>query len=109
MDAGKFKERVRFERLTTTTDAEGSTVETWNALFSRWANVQINTAVETFKNNQNFQTRAGFALVRRDSDTRTLTANDRMIYDNEPWELLGVVNVQNSDEYLELGIRRYGQ
>lgn len=109
MDAGRFKERVTFERLTTTTDAEGSTVETWNTLFSRWANVQINNAVETFKNNQNFQTRAGFAIIRRDNTTKTLTANDRMIYDGEPWELLGVVNVQNTDEYLELGVRRYGQ
>jgi SPP1 family predicted phage head-tail adaptor len=109
MDAGKFKERITFERLTTTTDAEGSTVETWTTLFSRWADIQINNARETFRNNQSFQTREGFALVRRDGETRTLNANDRFIYDGEPWEILGVVNMNNSDEVLELGIRRYGQ
>lgn len=108
MDAGKFKERVTFERLSTSTDSEGSTVETWATLFSRWSNVQINNAVETFKNNQSFQTRAGFAIVRKDASTSTLTANDRMIYNGEEWEILGVINVSNADEYLELGIQRYG-
>lgn len=108
MDAGKFKERVTFERLSTSTDSEGSTVETWTTLFGRWSNVQINNAVETFKNNQNFQTRAGFAIVRKDASTSTLTANDRMLYKGEPWEILGVINVANADEYLELGIQRYG-
>ena len=109
MDSGRLDTRVSFERLTTTTDSEGSTVESWNPLFSRWANIQINNATEIFKNNQSFQTRSGFALVRRDSSTRTLTANDRMIYNGEPWEILGVVNVSSRDDILELGIQKYGQ
>jgi SPP1 family predicted phage head-tail adaptor len=107
MDAGRFDTRVSFERLSTTTDAEGSTVETWTPLFSRWANIQINNATETFKNDQDFAQRTGFAIIRLDPETKTLLTDDRLLWDGAAFDVLGVMNVQNRDELLEVSIRRY--
>lgn len=107
MLAGKLDKRVTFERLSTTTDAEGSTVETWSTLFSRWAMINIENATETFKNNQDFAVRTGFIIIRLDPDTKNINANDRFSYAGEYWEVLGVINVNARDEILEIAIRKY--
>jgi len=108
MYSGKLNKRLTFQRFTLSSDTEGSTLENWTDLFKRWASVNINNASETFKNDQDFATRSGFILVRYDSQTKTLTSKDRFLYNGQYWEIVGVINMQESDEYLEIAIRRYG-
>ena len=107
MEAGKFDQRVTFERIAVTQDVEGSTVETWTTLFTRWAQVNITNATETFKNDQDFGTRSGFIIIRRDPETQTLNIHDRFLHDSIYWEILGIINVQERDELLEIAIRNY--
>lgn len=108
MQVGKLDKRVTFERYATTYDNEGSAVKTWTPIFKRWAYINITNATETFKNEQDFTTRTGFLICRIDSSTGFLTTEDRVVYKGIPYEIMGILDIDERGEFYEIAIQKLG-
>lgn len=80
MRAGELKDRVRIDRKTTELDDSRCPVEVWKPFITRWAKLEQKTAggsVDTTALQNRVQ--AGWDItLRRDSDTRQITADMRV-------------------------------
>jgi SPP1 family predicted phage head-tail adaptor len=75
-----MKERVRFERRDTTTDADGSPRKAWAELWTCWAGYRPQFGGEKLKAGQFESTSRGNLTVRRCSESEAVTAGDRVVF-----------------------------
>lgn len=80
MSAGKRDQRVLFQRLEQTSDGGGGWITSWEALFSRWAEVRPLTGRERDQAQQTEAPRNYRITVPRDAGTAGLLASDRVVW-----------------------------
>lgn len=82
MTAGKRDQIVRFERLTSTPDGYGGTIDTWVTLLDRrWCAVKPLSGGERAAAQQTESPRNYRLTVPNDSGTRGLTTADRLVWE----------------------------
>lgn len=109
--AGDLRERVQFERRPAIApDAWGhAQAESWTALFARWAKYNPQFGREALAAGRMESTRQGVLTVRADSETMTLTADDRVTFLNGPnvgarAQILSIIPMRDRIEMtLEIG------
>lgn len=83
--AGAFNHRVRFERRDETgDDGFGNVLKEWAPLCARWAAYRPEFGREAIAADRQNSTRAGTVTVRRDTETATITAADRLVFASGP-------------------------
>ncbi len=90
MGAGKLDRRIVIERATHAQDASGQPIPTWNTLTTVWASRVDMSDKEQFQSGQELNTRVTRFMVRHTSDTKTVTAKDRISYEGDIYDILGV-------------------
>lgn len=94
MRAGTLNDRVRIDRKTTELDGSRCPVEVWKPFISRWAQVvQKSAAGSVDTTSRQNRVQAGWdILLRRDSDTRQITADMRVRVGEMTLSIDGVVD-----------------
>ena len=90
MGAGKLDRRIVIERATQAQDAAGQPIDTWSTFVTIWASRMDMSDGERFQSNQELNTRVTRFKVRHSSDTKTVTAMDRISYEGDIYDILGV-------------------
>ena len=103
MPAGPRRKRVAFERRAETDDGAGNKVGAWTPLnIERWAQVKpLGGTEEAFAGGLR-ATAARQIWVRSDSQTRTLTTDDRVIEGGRAWNIKVIENPDQRDKMLKL-------
>lgn len=89
-DAGRLDRRITIERYTSTTNSLNEEVRSWSELTTVWArrrDVGDGEKVAASQVSAHLMTRF---LVRHSSVTVTVSPKDRISYDSETWNILGV-------------------
>lgn len=75
-----MKERVRFERRDSSTDADGSPRKGWLPLWTCWAAYRPQFGGERIKAGQFESTQRGNLTVRRCTESEAVTTGDRVVF-----------------------------
>lgn len=88
LGAGAFTHRARFERRAPiVADAYGNTLPaSWATLFNRWAHVRPDFGREQLQAGRLESSARAVVTIRRDPDTATITAADRIAFTEGPWQ-----------------------
>ncbi len=87
MRIGTYDQRLTFQRLSTTTDAMGSVIESWTDVFTVWGKVQVDKSDEGMESGQRTGKQAIIISVRSNSKTTTLTSTDRLYWKGKDFNL----------------------
>lgn len=107
---GRLNHRVQFQRRTSTKSAAQQLVTTWPAAFTRWAERQSVTGNERWLQGQQLADVDTVLVIRSDSQTRTLRAEEYRavdLGDNAVIEIKGVLDRDGGRTWLHvLGTHR---
>lgn len=90
MGAGSLDRRIVIERATEAQDAAGQPVPTWATFATLWASRKDVSDGERFSDGQELGTRVSRFVIRHSSEAKTVTAKDRISYDGDIYDILGV-------------------
>jgi len=85
--SGRHDQRLTFQRLTVTTDAIGSVIESWAAVCTVWGEVRSEKTEEGVESSQRTGRASYIVVTRADTRTRTLTASDRLRWNGMDFDL----------------------
>ena len=100
--AGALDRRITLERKTTTASDSGAPVETWDELAERAASRKDVSDGERFKAGGLDGYRVSRFTIRWDPELVTLTSADRLIHDDETYEIHGVKEVRGRHQRIEI-------
>ena len=106
-NAGKFRERAVFQRLSEgAVDAYGNVYSGWAALATRGADMRERTGKEAIQGGA--LSDVGFATMRcrSDSITGAITAADRVVLRGYTWAIKDVSQVDQKDTVIEFRLER---
>jgi SPP1 family predicted phage head-tail adaptor len=88
LGAGRYDQRAGFERrVPAAADEYGNVLPvSWAALFSRWAHVRPDFGREQLQAGRLESSARAVVTVRRDPETVTVTAADRITFSEGPWK-----------------------
>lgn len=101
MDAGKLDQRITFQRATTGEDGFGNTITGWTDLITVWANVRETPGKEIVAAGRIEASRTATIRVRASSQSRAVTAADRVIARGQIWNIRSVPAVGDGREMIE--------
>jgi len=99
---GERNRLVTFQRDFPTTDDYGGEASAWQNLCSEWAKVTFGTGQERRAAAQEQATVTATFEVPRNSETASLTAKDRIIFANAPWDITSVVPSRTFNEGIDV-------
>lgn len=102
MTAGRLRDRITVERLTAGADDYGNTVDGWETLLTVWADVRETTGKERVDAGRLEASRTATIRVRASSDSRGITAADRVQARGQVWNIRSVAEVGNDRAMLDL-------
>lgn len=106
MAAGKLDRRIIIERATFARDAAGQRIPTWGTFITVWASRKDMSDRERFQSGQELNTRDTRFTVRHSSDTKTVTALDRIAYEGDTYDILGVKETKEGrQQFIEITTR----
>lgn len=97
--------RVVFQRKTESQDAIGHPTPTWNTYIKRWAHIE---RVPTIRRSEEFLGRQFRAEgdhifeIRYDSQTATITPEDRVFYNSSVYDIQSVFDVAEAHKKIEI-------
>lgn len=102
--AGKFRERVTFQRLTNgsgTTDKYGNTKDDWGDPIERWADIIERPGRERIEGGALTGVNTATVRVRADSITRQIGSDWRMYARGAYWDIESGIQVDRAGAVLE--------
>ena len=105
MRAGSLRHIVTFERQSSTKDAHGQPVNTWEAFAIRRAAVEVVSMSESHSSEAEHIKEKLKATVRYDNALAGLTPSDRLVFNGETFDIESVVNVGLLNRTLEITCR----
>lgn len=100
--AGNLNRRVTFERRRSGTDEFGNVSNAWDYLMSVWADVRETVGREAVEAGRIEASRTATVRIRRSSDSLRLTADDRMLYSGDAWNIRSIADLGRENEMLDL-------
>ena len=98
MDAGKRDKRISFQRNGAARSAlGGKATPAWSELFKRWAAVRYGTGAERRAAAGEQAVQSATFIVLADSETKAITAKDRIVADGLSWDISGIALLGRSD------------
>jgi len=101
MTAGRLRDRITFQRLTEGDDGYGNVVTGWTDHLTVWANVRETPGKEIVAAGRVEASRTATIRVRASSQSRGVTAADRIIARGQIWNIRGVSAVGDGRELIE--------
>ena len=101
MTAGKLRDRVTFQRNTTSDDGYGNTVNGWADHLTVWADVLERLGGEKVKAGLVEASRMATIRVRRSTDTLDITEADRISARGTIWNIRSIAAVGRDNALLE--------
>jgi SPP1 family predicted phage head-tail adaptor len=109
MELGYSKERVSFEQIVQTRDAEGTVIDTPKFMYKRWATVRPARGREAYVNDQFLPDIEYVVSVRYDSQTKLLTSHDQIRWKGKRLQITSQpINVEERNEEIRMFCTRYG-
>lgn len=105
MDAGALDRRVTIRRQLTTDDGYSSTAGDFADLTKRWASKRDIADGERWSAGATGATVTTRFVMRWDSVTRTITAVDRLFYDDAEYDIVGTKEIERR-QYVEITAAR---
>lgn len=97
--AGELNERVTIQRRSSTRDAMGGQIETWQVRATLWARVQPMSAGEQYRRQQ-IQAKADWKVtIRYNGD---VLPSDRLSWRGRTFEIKGILNPDMRRRFLDL-------
>ena len=101
MNAGDLRDRVTIQRATTADDGFGNVTNGWGDLLTVWANVRETPGKEIVAAGRIEASRTATIRVRASSQSRGVTAADRIIARGQDWNIRSVAAVGDGRELIE--------
>ena len=101
MKAGDLRDRVTVQRATHGDDGFGNTISGWSDLLTIWANVRETPGKEVVAAGRIEASRTATIRVRASSQSRGVTAADRIIARGQCWNIRSVSAVGDGRELIE--------
>ena len=101
MRAGDLRDRVTIQRATNSDDGFGNTISGWSDLLTVWANVRETPGKEIVAAGRIEASRTATIRVRASSQSRGVTAADRIIARGQVWNIRGRAEVGDGRELIE--------
>ena len=101
MKAGDLRDRVTIQRATNSDDGFGNTISGWSDLLTVWANVRETPGKEIVAAGRIEASRTATIRVRASSQSRGVTAADRIIARGQSWNIRSVSAVGDGRELIE--------
>lgn len=101
-EAGKFRERVTFQRLVAGADDYGNTVNAWADHLTVWADVLERLGKEKLAAGAVESSRMATVRVRRSAASLGLTEADRVQMRGRAWNVRSIAAVGRKNELLEM-------
>lgn len=101
MTAGRLRDRITFQRLTEGDDGYGNVVTGWTDHLTVWANVRETPGKEIVAAGRVEASRTATIRVRASSQSRGVTAADRIIARGQIWNIRSVAAVGDGRELIE--------
>lgn len=104
MTAGSLRERISVERLTVGDDGYGNTVTAWGEepYLTVWANVRETLGKERVDAGRVEASQTATIRIRASSDSRSITAADRIVSRGVTWNIRSVSEVGNDRKMLDI-------
>lgn len=106
MRAGNLNERVTFQRATSGDDGYGNVITGWTNLLTVWADVRETPGKERVDAGRVEASATATVRIRASTDSRGLTAADRMVARGWTWNIRTIVPVGNDRAALDLLVER---
>lgn len=103
MDVGKLKHRLILQTPTQTQGATGEVTTTYETAATVWGSLRPMSAKEIVASNQTVEERNYQAVIRYYS---SLTTEWRISNDSKTYEIIGILNYDEKDEYQILELKR---
>lgn len=84
--AGRLDKRVEFQRKLAVDDTHGNVLDGWECAFNRWTNIKPDNGSEKLEAGRLESGWRAMIRVRRDSQTKDLTAEHRLICRSAPYD-----------------------
>ena len=97
MNPGKRDKRIIFQRSTTAPDEFNEPIETWSDLEPRWAAVFYGKGEERREAATKAGKQSATFAVPADSMTRSVTIQDRIVFSNDTWDIVGISPLDRSE------------
>lgn len=94
--AGYLQYRIVIERYTETKSVFGEEEKTWSTYKTVWAGKQDVSSYETFRANELGAKLTTRFLIRYSSDVSTVNPKDRILYNSDYYEIVGVQMVEKN-------------
>ena len=101
MRSGDLRDRVTIQRATTADDGFGNTISGWSDLLTVWANVRETPGKEIVAAGRIEASRTATIRVRASSQSRGVTAADRLQARGQVWNIRSVAAVGDGRELIE--------
>ena len=101
MKAGDLRDRVTIQRATNSDDGFGNTISGWSDLLTVWANVRETPGKEIVAAGRIEASRTATIRVRASSQSRGVTAADRVQARGQVWNIRSVAAVGDGRELIE--------
>jgi SPP1 family predicted phage head-tail adaptor len=94
---GERNRRITLQQATVSTDDHGGDVEAWSDLGLRWAKILYGTGAERRTAAQTNGSQPATVRVLADPLTRTVTLSHRLLFDDAPWNILGIAPIDRAE------------
>ena len=101
MRAGDLRDRVTIQRAATADDGFGNTISGWSDLLTVWANIRETPGKEAVAAGRIEASRTATIRVRASSQSRNVTAADRVHARGQVWNIRSVAAVGDGRELIE--------
>lgn len=106
-NAGKFRERAVFQRLSEgTVDEYGNVYSGWAVLATRWADMKERTGKEAIQGGALADVGVATMRCRADSTTNDITSADRVVLRGFTWAIKDAIQIDAKDTLVEFRLER---
>lgn len=103
MRPGRLNKRVEILRSVQSSDGQGGYSETWTIALTRYADWIPGLSKERFSNDKTENPLEGIFRVRY---TSQILESDRVRYKGVEYEIVSLINKDDQDKELEIGVRK---
>lgn len=106
MGAGRLRKRVTFEKEVRTPDGGGGYSLDWRPEMTVWGGLQVERGRERVEAGRLNAAIGAVLTIRSSRDARALSPANRVIIDEETWNIRSITNPDSRNKYLELVVEK---
>ena len=104
--AGLFRDRVTFQRMSSTTDVSGNTTGDWSDHATRYAHLIERLGQEDIEQGALQDVAVATMRVRADAITKAIKTADRVVSRGIYWAITSIMQVSSKGDLLEMRLEK---